>query len=467
MGACSIPWGNDRGAPRGVDRKGVVKGAQRVVDMSEIAVIGGGIAGLAAARTLRNAGKRCVVIEARDTLGGHVQSERIDDVTIDHGFQLFNSWYPALKEILRPGEYSALGIKTFQPGFQTMTDQGLALIMDPVRAPALIPAFLRSSFDSAFSLRDLLGLQRWISREVPHRSSLEMRNLRKNQKLRDTEVADSLSQSGVKRSLRKVALDPLVEAFLYDKEGESSATFAKWLLMSLMRGNLAVPENGMGEISATMARIPGCRFEMNSPIESIEINEGAAGGVKLHIRDAVTDELRIEEYERAVLAVRPKDEHRLVRTPMPRVVGISSWWFISDEPVSQRPLFTVDGTGKTPIAGAAELTAAAPSYAPDRHLVACNVVHSSEPLPSDRKVQDDLGVLFSVDSSKWELVKRQDHPNSKPIIAPTHAIKDSQVRQDIQQRIFLAGTHHATPTLDGAVRSGQLAARNLLKVEGK
>ena len=71
--------------------------------MGEIAVIGGGIAGLAAARTLRNAGKRCVVIEARDTLGGHVQSERIDDITIDHGFQLFNSWYPALKEILRPG----------------------------------------------------------------------------------------------------------------------------------------------------------------------------------------------------------------------------------------------------------------------------------------------------------------------------------------------------------------------------
>lgn len=434
--------------------------------MGEIAVIGGGIAGLAAARTLRDAGKRCVVIEARDTLGGHVQSERIDDITIDHGFQLFNSWYPALKEILRPGEYSALGIKTFQPGFQTMTDQGLALIMDPVRAPALVPAFMRSSFDSAFSLRDLFGLQRWISREVPHRSSLELRSLRKNQKIRDAKVSESLDQSGVKRALRKMALDPLVEAFLYDKGGVSSATFAKWLLLSLMRGNLAVPENGMGEISATMARIPGCRFELNSPIESMEIDEGSRGRVKLHIRDAKTDELRIEEYERVVLAVRPKDEHRLVGTPMPKIVGVSSWWFVSDEPIAQRPLFTVDGTGNTRIAGAAELTSAAPNYAPDRHLVACNVVHSSEPLPSDREVQADLGVLMGVDSSSWELVKRQDHPNSKPIIAPTHAIKDSQVRQDIQQRIFLAGTHHATPTLDGAVRSGQLAAKSLLKAEG-
>ncbi|KGM18757.1 FAD-dependent oxidoreductase [Corynebacterium auriscanis] len=430
--------------------------------MGEIAVIGGGIAGLAAARTLRNAGKRCVVIESRDMLGGHVRSERIDDMTIDHGFQLFNSWYPALKEILRPGEYAALGIRTFQPGIQTLTDQGHALIMDPVRAPALIPAFLRSSFDSAFSLRDLWGLQRWISKEMPHRSSLELRSLRKSDKVRDMEVAESLDKSGVKRALRKVALDPLVEAFLYDKEGASSATFAKWLLMSLMRGNLAVPDNGMGEISATMARIPGCRFEMNSPIESIEIDERGAGGVKLHIRNALTGELRVEEYERVVLAVRPKDENALVGTPMPKIVGISSWWFVSDEPIAQRPLFTVDGTGKSPIAGAAELTAAAPSYAPDRHLVACNVVHSSEPLPSDRRIQQDLGVLFGVDSSKWELVKRQDQPNAKPIIAPTHAIKDSQVRQDIQQRIFLAGTHHATPTLDGAVRSGQLAAKNLL-----
>lgn len=433
--------------------------------MGEIAVIGGGIAGLAAARTLCKAGKRCVVIEARDVLGGHVRSKQIDDITIDHGFQLFNSWYPALKEILRPGEYSALSVKTFQPGFQTMTERGAALIMDPVRAPALIPAFLRSSFDSAISLRDLFGLQRWISKEVPHRSSLELRTLRKSGKVRDTKVCESLDRSGVKRELRKVALDPLVEAFLYDKEGASSATFAKWLLMSLMRGNLAVPENGMGEISATMARIPGCRFELNSPIESIEIGEGAKQGVKLRIRDAQTDEVRTEEYERVVLAVRPQDEKRLVGTPMPKVVGVSSWWFVSEEPIAQRPLFTVDGTGRSPIAGAAELTSAAASYAPDRHLVACNVVHSSEPLPDDQAVQKDLGVLFGADSSKWELVERQDHPFSKPIIAPTHAIKDSQVRQDIQGRVYLAGTHHATPTLDGAVRSGQLAAKNLLKAE--
>ena len=74
---------------------------------ANVAIVGGGLAGLAAARTLHKSGVSCTVFEASDSLGGHVRSEKIDGVTIDHGLQTLNSWYPAVKEILQPGEYAA------------------------------------------------------------------------------------------------------------------------------------------------------------------------------------------------------------------------------------------------------------------------------------------------------------------------------------------------------------------------
>ena len=73
-----------------------------------VAIVGGGLAGLAAARTLHKHGVSCTVFEAGDQLGGRVRSEKIDGVTVDYGLQTFNSWYPAVKEILEPGEYLSL-----------------------------------------------------------------------------------------------------------------------------------------------------------------------------------------------------------------------------------------------------------------------------------------------------------------------------------------------------------------------
>ena len=57
----------------------IESGARRVL------VIGAGFAGLAAARRLREAAVECVVLEARDRLGGRVHSISLGSVTADEG----------------------------------------------------------------------------------------------------------------------------------------------------------------------------------------------------------------------------------------------------------------------------------------------------------------------------------------------------------------------------------------------
>ncbi len=54
-----------------------------------VAVIGGGIAGLVAARDLARSGARVVLLEAEDDLGGRVRGESIDDVSLDIGAESF------------------------------------------------------------------------------------------------------------------------------------------------------------------------------------------------------------------------------------------------------------------------------------------------------------------------------------------------------------------------------------------
>ena len=55
-----------------------------------VVVVGAGMAGLAAARHLSNAGVEATVLEAAPRVGGRVQTDVVDGFLLDRGFQLYN-----------------------------------------------------------------------------------------------------------------------------------------------------------------------------------------------------------------------------------------------------------------------------------------------------------------------------------------------------------------------------------------
>lgn len=437
--------------------------------MSDVAIIGGGLAGLAAARTLRAGGCRCTIFEASDALGGRVRSDMIDDITVDRGLQLMNSWYPAVKELLRPGEYSALGLRNFPPAFQTLTDDGLAMFCDPIRAPHLILPFIRSKFGSALSIREVFGLRKWLGSEMTHRSSLELRKMKPSRLEADVPAAESLDSFGVNRQMRKLVVDPLMEAFLFDCHGESSALFAKWMVASLLRGTLGVPENGMGELSAALGRQPGVRVVLNAEVTGVKEVTRAGGGVGARgVEVQLGERGESEIFPYVIMACGAGAEHQLLGTTQPKTVPVATWWMVFEEPVDGNSLVTVDGVKSTPISSAAELTAVAPGYAPQRHLVAANVVGRDETqLPSDADMLGHVGTLLQTDSRTWQVVTRQFYSDAIPLIPPRRTTGSAPIALAGEfhgERIVLAGSQHATPTVDGALRSGQRAAKELLKV---
>ncbi|MFA6245022.1 MAG: FAD-dependent oxidoreductase, partial [Candidatus Hydrogenedentales bacterium] len=66
--------------------------------VADCIVIGAGISGLLAARTLRDSGKTVVILDKARGVGGRMATRRIGECVFDHGAQFFTATDPKFVE---------------------------------------------------------------------------------------------------------------------------------------------------------------------------------------------------------------------------------------------------------------------------------------------------------------------------------------------------------------------------------
>ena len=101
----------------------------------DVVVIGAGLAGLTAARTIQRSGKSVVVLEASDAVGGRVRTDEVDGFLLDRGFQVMLTAYPELR---RQANLDELDLRAFDPGALVWRNGKGHVVSDPFRAPATI-----------------------------------------------------------------------------------------------------------------------------------------------------------------------------------------------------------------------------------------------------------------------------------------------------------------------------------------
>lgn len=403
----------------------------------DVVVVGAGLAGLAAARTLSDAGRSVIVLEASDGVGGRVRTDEVDGFHLDRGFQVLLTAYPELELQL---DLDALHLRHFDPGALVLQRGSLHRVGDPLRAPgsllssALAP--VGSPADKARLARLLLRLRRSDPRDLlrePDRSTLE--GLR----------AEGFGDEMVERFLR-----PLLGGIQLDVRLGSSWRMAQVVLRCLAVGSSAVPAAGMAAIPAQLAAaLPERTLRIGA--EVVEVSPG-------RVRLASGEVLRSRE---VVVAVEGPSAAELLGLPAVRSAPVSCVWFAAEDPPYDRPLIALDGERSGPALNVAVMTNVAPEYGSDgRSLVAVacpGVLDADGELAAD--VRRQLAGWFGPQVHGWQHLRTHSIPHGQPVSEPPLGPKR---RQHLDAGLWVCGDHRDTPSIQGALFSGRRCARALL-----
>lgn len=399
---------------------------------ADVLVVGAGLAGLACALHCADAGLTALVLEASDAPGGRVRTDRVDGMLLDRGFQVYDTAYPESRRVL---DHAALDLRALTPGALVCVGGGRHRVSDPRRRPQDALATLRAPIGS---LRDkaAIGLLALGVAVLPPGRLLRRPDVTTREALRSAGVGDT----AVDRFLR-----PFLSGVLLEAELTTSRRFSDLVLRSLARGDQALPAAGMQAIPQQLAeRLPAGSVHCSSPVAEVR-----PGGVTL----ASGRRLRARA---VVVATDPPAAGRLLPgLPVPRMHRVTTHYHLAPEPPTPDPVIVLDGESRGPLANSVLLTAAAPTYAPGRHLVSSSAVR--DPDASGAEVRRHLAVLHGPAAAGWEHVTTYDVRVGTPAQPPPAGRLRRPVR--LEPGLYVAGDHRDSGSIQGAMVSGRRAAK--------
>lgn len=397
--------------------------------MADVVVVGAGLAGLACARRLAQAGVDVEVREAEPVVGGRIRTDVVDGMLLDRGFQVHNTGYPEARRVL---DHAALDLRPFLAGALVRVGDRLHGVGDPRRVPRWALSTVTAPVGGLPAKAAIAALAARAALTPPGRL-LDAPERTTYAALRSRGV----SEVAVDRFLR-----PFLSGVFLEDRLDTSSRFFDLVWRSFVLGTQCVPSAGMGAIPAQLAQqlAPGV-VALASPVE--RLRAGEVDG---------------ERVRAVVVATDPLTAARLLPDlAAPRTNGVTTHYHLAPEPPVTEAAIVLDGERSGPVANTVVLTNAAPSYAPGRHLVSSSVVSGDAGEPA---VRAHLGRLYGVDTSRWEHVATYALPHALPSMAPPVGRLRRPVR--LSDGLYVAGDHRDSASIQGALVSGRRAAQAVL-----
>ncbi|MEF8785582.1 MAG: NAD(P)/FAD-dependent oxidoreductase [Haloarculaceae archaeon] len=231
--------------------------------MTEVAVVGGGLAGLVAARTLADRDGDVTLFERNDAVGGRVRSRTVEGFTLDRGFQVLFTGYPAVQRELDLG---ALDLRYFTAGATIARPGQRSVLSDPLRDPS---ALSESLFNREVTLADKL-------RVLKLRRDLSKQSVETALSHDDRSIDEFLADRGFSKRFRENFAAPFYGGITLDRSLSTSRAVFEYTFKMLSAGKTAVPAAGMGAIPeqlARRARDAGAEIVTGTAVESVDANE--------------------------------------------------------------------------------------------------------------------------------------------------------------------------------------------------
>ena len=120
-----------------------------------VVVIGAGLSGLSAARTLQRSGQEVMVLEQASEIGGRVQTMDIDGYRVDKGFQVLLTAYQEAAEVWPEHE---MDLFPFAAG-AVIHGHEVKQVFDPLRHPNKVWRTVGSKLFTVRDIKSLLSLR--------------------------------------------------------------------------------------------------------------------------------------------------------------------------------------------------------------------------------------------------------------------------------------------------------------------
>lgn len=394
----------------------------------DVVVVGAGLAGLAAARTLHEVGVDVHVVEASDAVGGRVRTDEVEGFLLDRGFQVILTAYPELE---RQFDVEALDLCSFDPGALVWVNGRGHEVSDPFRRPSSLVSTAVAPVGSVLDKARIALLRRRVK-------SGRAADLLRGDDLTTRAV---LERARFSTTMLERFFRPLVGGIQLDPELTASRRMFDIVFRMLAEGDAAVPAGGMQRLPEQLAsRIPASHLHL-----STEVRHVAPSSVTLSDGSAIAATA-------VVVATEGPVAHRLVPIPDVESRSVSCVYFDAPAAPTSSKAIVLDGDGLGPVLNVAVMSNISPFYAPSgRHLIAAALPGVLE---GDLEVaaRTQLTTMFGRSVDEWRHLRTYRIPHGQPDQSPPFSPKK---RIDLGEGLFVCGDHRDTASIQGALFSGR------------
>ena len=417
-----------------------------------VVVIGGGLAGLVAARHLADGGADVTLYEANETVGGRVTTQTDDGYTLDRGFQVLFTAYPAVRREL---DLASLDLRRFSPGATIARPGKRSVLADPLGDPSAALASLRTDEVTTTDKLRTLAL----------RQDLGTRSYDELLRRPDTSIREWLHEWGFSEKYINNFIAPFYGGITLDRSLSTSKRVFEYTFKALSDGDSAVPAEGMGAIPRQLAAA------------------AADAGATINTGEAVTE---LKQKRRHAVVVTDGDRRAVdavvVATgarPAARLTGCRSIPTDGVGCVTQHyrlPDADDLDTGRRLLLNAGDsapntvvpMSTVAPEYAPDDSLLLNATFLGEDALETDSqqlaaKTQETLSAWYPERSFEGLEPLRTDRIPFAQFAQPPGVHESLPDVRDGGRRTYLAGEYTEWSSIQGAMESGRKAARAVLE----
>ena len=224
----------------------------------KIHIIGAGVSGLIAAKVLENNGYSPTIIEASKTVGGRVKSDCIKGHTLDHGFQVLLTSYPAAKKYL---DFKALELQELLPGATIFKNGKSQTIGDPLRNFSLLLPTLFATIGTFTDKLKILKLNR----------HLKKKSISDIFKTPETTTLTYLQTLGFSEAMLHDFFKPFFSGIFLEPNLETSSRMFEFVYKMFGDGLAVIPKSGMQAISNQLKDgLKNTTIVLNSPVKEVK-----------------------------------------------------------------------------------------------------------------------------------------------------------------------------------------------------